>query len=140
MELLNFVSLISHFLGEGTLTHFLHRYETIIFNVLVISIVFFATINGKLNETYRIPDVSEYYQPDLADEAADSADEAEDAVSEAADEADEAADAADEAEDAVDEAGDDLDEDGVDEFDDAAGPVKDSAGDDEGDTSKSAEE
>jgi tetratricopeptide (TPR) repeat protein len=41
--------------------------------VLVISIVFFATINGKLNETYRIPDVSEYFRPELANDDGDSA-------------------------------------------------------------------
>ena len=32
--------------------------------VLVISIVFFATVNTKLHEAYRIPALHEYYQPD----------------------------------------------------------------------------
>lgn len=31
--------------------------------VLVVSIVFFATVNTKLHETYRIPTLNEYYQP-----------------------------------------------------------------------------
>ncbi|HEX6125745.1 MAG TPA: hypothetical protein VFZ23_10285, partial [Pyrinomonadaceae bacterium] len=33
--------------------------------VLVISIVFFATINAKLHDAYRIPALTDYYQPDL---------------------------------------------------------------------------
>lgn len=41
--------------------------------VLVISIVFFSTTNGKLQETYRIPDVSDYYQPNFAENGADPA-------------------------------------------------------------------
>lgn len=32
--------------------------------VLVIAIVFFATVNTKLHDAYRIPDLTEYYQPD----------------------------------------------------------------------------
>ncbi|MEO8572702.1 MAG: tetratricopeptide repeat protein [Pyrinomonadaceae bacterium] len=32
--------------------------------VLLISIVFFATVNSKLHDLYRIPALSEYYQPD----------------------------------------------------------------------------
>ena len=32
--------------------------------VLVVSIVFFWTTNVKLHETYRIPDISEYYNPE----------------------------------------------------------------------------
>ncbi len=32
--------------------------------VLVVSILFFATVNAKLNEAYRIPAFEEYYQPD----------------------------------------------------------------------------
>lgn len=32
--------------------------------VLVVSIVFFATVNAKLHEAYRIPTLNEYYQPD----------------------------------------------------------------------------
>ena len=31
--------------------------------VLVVSILFFATVNMKLNDAYRIPSLSEYYQP-----------------------------------------------------------------------------
>jgi len=34
--------------------------------VLVVSIVFFATVNMKLNDAYRIPVISDYYQPDPA--------------------------------------------------------------------------
>ena len=52
IELLNFVSLISHFLGEGALTHFLHRYETIIFTLAVIVLLtlvsYFSSSNKKL--------------------------------------------------------------------------------------------
>src|SRR5688572_30519496 len=40
--------------------------------VLVISIVFFSTINAKLHETYRIPDISEYYNPETATYDSDS--------------------------------------------------------------------
>ena len=32
--------------------------------VLVVAIVFFATVNTKLHDAYRIPAMSEYYQPD----------------------------------------------------------------------------
>ncbi len=39
---------------------------------LVVAIVFFATIDVKLHDTYRIPDLSEYYQPAFTDPAADS--------------------------------------------------------------------
>jgi tetratricopeptide (TPR) repeat protein len=35
------------------------------FLVLVVSILFFATVNAKLNEAYRIPAFEEYYQPDI---------------------------------------------------------------------------
>ena len=38
-EILNFVELISHYLGNTPLSHLLHRYETVIFNVLVIALV-----------------------------------------------------------------------------------------------------
>jgi tetratricopeptide (TPR) repeat protein len=34
------------------------------FLVLVVSILFFATVNAKLSEAYRIPAFEEYYQPD----------------------------------------------------------------------------
>ncbi len=33
--------------------------------VLVISIIFFATINAKLNDVYRIPTLADYYQPNF---------------------------------------------------------------------------
>src|SRR5687767_1337117 len=33
--------------------------------VLVVSIVFFATVNTKLDDTYRIPALSDYYQPNF---------------------------------------------------------------------------
>ena len=36
--------------------------------VLVVSIIFFATVNTKLNDTYRIPSLAEYYQPNLNQE------------------------------------------------------------------------
>ena len=46
-EILNVIELIRHYLGDSPLSNLLHRYETIIFNVLVISIVslvfFFAS-------------------------------------------------------------------------------------------------
>ena len=32
--------------------------------VLVVAIVFFATVNAKLHATYRVPTLNEYYQPD----------------------------------------------------------------------------
>ncbi len=38
-EILNFVELIAHYLGNSPAAEFLRRYETIIFNVLVISLV-----------------------------------------------------------------------------------------------------
>ena len=46
-EILNFIELIRHYLGDTPFSHFLHRYETIIFSVLVITVVslvfFFAS-------------------------------------------------------------------------------------------------
>jgi hypothetical protein len=41
--------------------------------VLLISVAFAATINSKLDETYRVPTMSEYYQPDYSDEDPDAA-------------------------------------------------------------------
>ena len=38
-EILNFVQLISDLLGDTPLSHILHRYETIIFNIIVIALV-----------------------------------------------------------------------------------------------------
>ncbi len=38
-EILNFVELINHYLGKTSLSLWLHRYETIIFNILVIMLV-----------------------------------------------------------------------------------------------------
>ena len=38
-EILNFVELISHYLGKTPVSFALHRYETIIFNILVIALV-----------------------------------------------------------------------------------------------------
>ena len=35
------------------------------FLVLVVSILYFATVNAKLNDAYRIPAFEEYYQPDI---------------------------------------------------------------------------
>lgn len=40
--------------------------------VLVVSIVFFATVNFRLHEAYRIPALSEYYQPDFSEIDEDS--------------------------------------------------------------------
>lgn len=46
-EILNFIELINHYLGHTPLSYFLHRYETIIFNGLVIALIsvifFFAS-------------------------------------------------------------------------------------------------
>lgn len=46
-EILNFVELINHYLGKTPLAFYLHRYETIIFNIIVITILsvifFFAS-------------------------------------------------------------------------------------------------
>ncbi len=38
-EILNFIELINHYLGDTPLSRFLHRYETIIFNMVVIALV-----------------------------------------------------------------------------------------------------
>jgi hypothetical protein len=35
--------------------------------VLLVSILFFATVNVKLHDTYRIPSLAEYYQPEAVD-------------------------------------------------------------------------
>ena len=52
MELLNFITLIIHFLGEGPLSHFLHRYENIIFTFIVVLMLglvsYFASSKAKL--------------------------------------------------------------------------------------------
>jgi outer membrane cobalamin receptor len=40
---------------------------------LVIAIVFFATINAKLHDAYRIPNLTEYYQPNFETLDPDSA-------------------------------------------------------------------
>jgi Flp pilus assembly protein TadD len=36
--------------------------------VLVVSIAFFGTVNNKLESTYRIPEFSEFYEPDMDDD------------------------------------------------------------------------
>src|SRR5215470_1748972 len=42
--------------------------------VLLVAMAFFATVNLKLSEVYRIPSVNEFYQPDVnADDDDDSA-------------------------------------------------------------------
>ena len=41
--------------------------------VLIVSIVFFATVNTRLHEAYRIPAFEEYYQPNYAEQDPDSA-------------------------------------------------------------------
>ena len=43
---------------------------------LVVAIVFFATVNAKLHDAYRIPAVTEYYQPDVVYEGDPQAAEA----------------------------------------------------------------
>lgn len=52
MELLNFVSLLNHYLGHSHLAHFLHRYENIIFTFIVImvlgSVCYFASRKTQL--------------------------------------------------------------------------------------------
>lgn len=40
---------------------------------MTVSILFFATVNAKLNETYRIPDFGEFYQPNHSNVDPDSA-------------------------------------------------------------------
>ena len=62
LELLNFIALLNHFIGDSPAGHFLHRYENIIFTVLVIgvlSVVFYcasrraALLPGRLQSAFE---------------------------------------------------------------------------------------